>query len=780
MGPHTISSAYEKSGVQHQRPQLQPYTFSPPESTLTIPETCELSSSAENCPPTVSINHQESNRMQNLANIGQIHNQRRSLVGSHDSLPPPPPPPKPPKIMSGLNSRPGSAASTESGTLSRPALPPGKTIAATMAAARQQQQLAMLMNHEKQRERTASGSNKSLPNFNVNKNDMIVPQPVYMNTNDLAELAAQKKKDQQIYQGYNPHEPCDDLKTPTAENQQSLMDNKVVGDGSSSNSESSLGSSSGYGSQNTVKVDEINQQLQKQKQNISDGQNNQPGITQNNSQRSNDGNMSPTKMPTLRRGMNQQQQKVVNYGNRPNPPMRRTSSVTSSSSDITSPTHMQSASPPPPPAPAPHVATNSQFTIVDTDPRTNGSGNDGSNSTTPRGSMENLPPPPPDLLNSDEDEINSARPMSQQKDHQSLISKRGISVAESVKALQQQGHTPCSPKSLRRAHSIAVPNSGNQQRPVQKTSLSGVPSQNHSQASLMQPQGKNANSYNQPQFQTSNHQMQQQVMYANQQPQSMGMYQNQNSTQQPKTEQIYAPVAHLQQKMIHQQKQASNQQQASFSPGSPESTEYGFGVQFQQHQSQFYQQNNHNPQQMNSHHFPGQHQDAHNPPSATNSPHHPNVYQQQYHPSLQQQHQPNQRQQQQAMYNMNPNLSDGNMPVSNSQHMIANNQNHMYNNGGNPDQIMGQVDSQLRHRPHPPPMAPSQTQYPNQHQMINDPSFVPSAMAEQTALRVRKWIESRSVSNVKEYRPLLNAQIQQGFALRKTAGMTNDRSAPRF
>ena len=62
-----------------------------------------------------------------------------------------------------------------------------------------------------------------------------------------------------------------------------------MGDGSSSNSESSLGSSSGYGSQNTVKVDEINQQLQKQKQNISDGQNNQPGITQNNSQRSNDG-----------------------------------------------------------------------------------------------------------------------------------------------------------------------------------------------------------------------------------------------------------------------------------------------------------------------------------------------------------------------------------------------------------------------------------------------------------------------------------------------------------
>ena len=94
--------------------------------------------------------------------------------------------------------------------------------------------------------------------------------------------------------------------------------------------------------------------------------------------------------------------------------MRRTSPVTSSSSDVTSPTHMQSASPPPPPAPAPHVATNSQYSIMDTDIR-NGSGNDGSNSTTPRGSMENLPPPPPDLLNSDEDEINSVRPTSHQK-----------------------------------------------------------------------------------------------------------------------------------------------------------------------------------------------------------------------------------------------------------------------------------------------------------------------------------------------------------------------------
>merc|ERR1719458_1500788 len=89
-------------------------------------------------------------------------------------------------------------------------------------------------------------------------------------------MKAQKKNSQQFHhmdnQTYNnsSNDPCDDsqdLKTPTAENQQSLIEHKIVGDGSSSNSESSLGSSSGYGSQNTVKVDDSHQQqIQKQKQ----------------------------------------------------------------------------------------------------------------------------------------------------------------------------------------------------------------------------------------------------------------------------------------------------------------------------------------------------------------------------------------------------------------------------------------------------------------------------------------------------------------------------------
>ena len=49
----------------------------------------------------------------------------------------------------------------------------------------------------------------------------------------------------------------------------------------------------------------------------------------------------------------------------------------------------------------------------------------------------------------------------------------------------------------------------------------------------------------------------------------------------------------------------------------------------------------------------------------------------------------------------------------------------------------------------------------------------------QTAMRVRRWIESKTVSNVADCRPYLNAEIQQGLVLKKPTSM-NDRSAPRF
>ena len=55
----------------------------------------------------------------------------------------------------------------------------------------------------------------------------------------------------------------------------------------------------------------------------------------------------------------------------------------------------------------------------------------------------------------------------------------------------------------------------------------------------------------------------------------------------PSKEQIYAPVAHLQQKIQQRQLQQFHQTQGN---NSQEAEQYGFGLQFQQSQSHFYQQ----------------------------------------------------------------------------------------------------------------------------------------------------------------------------------------------
>jgi len=49
----------------------------------------------------------------------------------------------------------------------------------------------------------------------------------------------------------------------------------------------------------------------------------------------------------------------------------------------------------------------------------------------------------------------------------------------------------------------------------------------------------------------------------------------------------------------------------------------------------------------------------------------------------------------------------------------------------------------------------------------------------QSALRVRQWIETRTVSDVRKVRPILNQEIQRGLSLRKTAAVS-DRSQPHF
>ena len=99
--------------------------------------------------------------------------------------------------------------------------------------------------------------------------------------------------------------------------------------------------------------------------------------------------------------------------------------------------------------------------------------------------------------------------------------------------------------------------------------MSGVSSQNQFQHSVMPSQNKNATLYNrqisQPIQPTHHHN---QLMHP-QQPQQPAMHHNQlpnQQMQQQKEEQIYAPVAHLQQKMINQQQQNHHQPVISLTP----------------------------------------------------------------------------------------------------------------------------------------------------------------------------------------------------------------------
>jgi hypothetical protein len=71
------------------------------------------------------------------------------------------------------------------------------------------------------------------------------------------------------------------------------------------------------------------------------------------------------------------------------------------------------------------------------------------------------------------------------------------------------------------------------------------------------------------------------------------------------------------------------------------------------------------------------------------------------------------------------------------------------------DSIMQEVDVQLRHRPQPPPLL-------SQHSMTLSRNLAASSSGcdAQTAMRVRRWIESRSSTNVGDCRPVLNAEIQ--------------------
>lgn len=560
----------------HQRTALQPYTFNPPDKTII----------------------EEDERPVQSSNRGGSQDQLESTANR---------PPVPQRCVS----------------LERPTLP-GKTQAALIA---------------KQRITQGAAQGSHLPNFSCNQPDMVVPQPVYMNMSDLANMAATRAAERQ--------DQCEDgldLKTPTQEDL----------DGLPSGSD---GSSSGYGSQNAVRVED---------QGFADGVTNSRGTL-------------------LRRSSSQ-------ASNKPPPPTRRTPSVISQDN-------------------------------YEGEPEVQGS-----NSTTPRGSMEFLPPPPPHLLHSDEEEEYEGEGR-----EQGIVSKRGLSVAESIKELQRRQTHP-SPGTLRRVQSMSGPPSHHSDRTQIMARLD---------AALASPRGPR--------------------------PVSPAV--------RPEQDQIYAPVAALQQK-IQQQQQArlahghmepgmvphppgpsvipqssgpnhpqqtpiyATSQQSSFAKSnSPEGDQYGFGMQFQMQSKTFYQH------QQNPPNAPVQHQNQTNPYEG--------------HPQYQQQHQQH-HQQQRGHPPGQPHLYGQHGQHQGAQYQPMQPQYH--------DQIMSDMDPTLSQRPQPPDMHNGH-RWPNTNGgQRGDP---------QAAMRVRHWIETRTVSDVQKVRPILNSEIHQGFLLKKANGVM-DRSQPRF
>lgn len=562
----------------HQRPTLQPYTFNPPDKTII----------------------EEDERPVQSNNRGGSQEQLESTANR---------PPVPQRCVS----------------LERPTLP-GKTQAALIA---------------KQRITEGAAQGSHLPNFSCNQPDMVVPQPVYMNMSDLANMAATRAAERQ--------DQCEDgldLKTPTQEDLNGLPSG-------------SDGSSSGYGSQNAVKVED---------QGFADGVTNSRGTL-------------------LRRSSSQ-------ASNKPPPPTRRTPSVISQDN-------------------------------YEGEPEVQGS-----NSTTPRGSMEFLPPPPPHLLHSDEEEEYEG-----QGGEQGIVSKRGLSVAESIKELQRRQTHP-SPGTLRRVQSMSGPPSHHSDRTQIMARLD---------AALASPRGPR--------------------------PVSPAV--------RPEQDQIYAPVAALQQK-IQQQQQArlahgnmepgmvphppgpsvipqssgpnhpqqtpiyATSQQSSFAKSnSPEGDQYGFGMQFQMQSKTFYQHQQIPPNAPVQHPNQTNHYDGH--------PQYQQQQQHQHHHQQQRGHPPGQ-----------PHLYGQHGQHQGAQYQPMQPQYH--------DQIMSDMDPTLSQRPQPPDMHNGH-RWPNtNYGQRGDP---------QAAMRVRHWIETRTVSDVQKVRPILNSEIHQGFLLKKANGVM-DRSQPRF
>ncbi|XP_012257077.2 uncharacterized protein PB18E9.04c isoform X1 [Athalia rosae] len=383
--PHTISSAYEKG--HHQRPALSVYTFQAPEGTGTGSSCCHSQpaspvSSSSSCSSSnqqqTHLQNQQQTHVQNQQNRVQLRNNRPPIPSRCSSLERP--------IVPAKNDPPGSPRG-------KPKLP----IPAHLA--------------------------KELPAHQLQ-------QPMYVNMHELASLAASRAQEmQQLPPPPPPASTAHTDKTDASEK-----------DGGSLTSESSLESSSGYGSQTTLPhvqpqsqiscqgVDDENSMNQQEKVAIDPEENaasqctlrrqemtktsRRPlsmsaaystglGLTRQQNQ-----NQNQMKSATLLPRRGSMQQAV-----RPAPPVRRTSTIIGGTFN-------------------PLINNPSTFNSDDNNKK------DGIKDDA-RDEADNLPPPPAFLL-----ESTSPTP--------TPTPQRSISVSETVRTLTELRHTPASPSFLRK------------------------------------------------------------------------------------------------------------------------------------------------------------------------------------------------------------------------------------------------------------------------------------------------------------------------------------------
>jgi len=577
-----------------------------------------------------------------------------------------------------------------------------------------------------------------VPTFSCNQPDMVVPQPVYMNMADMNSMAEARAANKTA--GSNPDDGID-LKTPTAEDLGGVgAEANEMADGYCNGKYNASPSRPAAGYQHQFSAPQPNRTPPR-------GQN----IMRPFSFESPNQNGINGRGTILRRSLSQ------------------------SCGD-------KSGGQPAPPPQQHHQVQQHRNSAQSTHEQVSGGGEEtencgGSNNTTPRGSMEFLPPPPPHLLHSDEETEMPPPPPAESP-------SPGMSVAESVRQIQQKqqhmytpnnnnaggGGRPGSPATLRRVQSMSAASPNNyhaHQKNEQRASIKA-----RLEASLASPRG---------------------ILMRPKSPAN-------NSG----GEVIYAPVAALQQKISAQQKSklAAGHTQPGMIPHPPgpviqeqmqmshKPTNSFHTPPQQQHHNQpqhlNHQQQLHNNQQQQLHN--NQQQQLHNNQQQQllnnqQQQHHNNQQHNNYHG---QQHQ-NQMYQQQQHYDQHGGGEYGfgmqfqvsanqwynnHQPQLQPQHYNQQQQQHytMHNH----DQIMQEMDPTLGQRPQPPSL------HTNGSTAGGRQSFdATGGGGAGSAQKVRQWIETRTVADVRKIRPILNQEIQSGFSLRKTIGV-NDRSMPRF